>query len=64
MTFFEWLASTSNGEHHEVTLAFRVLATASLLTFGVLLGITGKLVVDACRALLTGSAVSTLSASD
>ena len=48
--FFEWLASTEGGAH-EVTTNFMVFATVSLLTFGVLAVITGRLVVDTWKAL-------------
>lgn len=48
--FFEWLASNADGAH-QVTTNFIVFAAASLLTFGVLAVITGKLVVDAYGAL-------------
>ncbi len=51
MTFFEWLASTADGQHHEVTASFVAFATVSLFVFGVLLAIAGRLVVDAWRAL-------------
>lgn len=48
--FFEWLASNADGAH-QVTTTFVVFATVSLLAFGVLAVITGKLVVDTWKAL-------------
>lgn len=48
--FFEWLASNADGAH-QVTTTFMVFATASLIAFGALAVITGKLVVDAWKAL-------------
>lgn len=44
--FFEQLANP-----FEATTGFIVLATVSLLTFGVFLAMTGRLVVDAWNAL-------------
>ena len=49
-SFFDWLASNADGAH-EVTTNFMVFATVSLLAFGVLAVITGKLVVDTWKAL-------------
>ncbi len=50
MTFFEWLASVGDGSH-EITTPFMVFALLSLVTFGGLLAVTGKLVLGALRAL-------------
>ncbi len=50
MTFFEWLASNEDG-YHEGTRTFIVFASTSLLAFGVLLATTGRLVLDALKAL-------------
>lgn len=60
--FFEWLASTAGGAH-EVSTNFMVFATVSLLTFGVLAVITGRLVVDTWKALRDERRARRLSAS-